>query len=436
MGGFKALLNMIYSHRLFTYFGHFILSAILCVQFLGSKLNSVYNILMGVGIGLAFISIVLGPTKNNLFKLKTLFLLSLIPILYIVSACLHHDFDPDTLKNINLKLYWIYFPFIFCFVKKGNSREEKILLYVYISAVLVFLISQILPYVYEMYTNPAYEAFHFFNFGSTYNIQIPHHFMTIIFTFGIIAILILYEITSQRSLLFNFAILVLILIILCSIYLTGARVGILTSSLVLTIYLVLKITQGNKSIILPAMVILVIFISFGYYLYHSSDIIRYRVNETIKEIKYLANINFDSSIEERGNFTVRIIDLIYYSDILYKNPIIGATGPSQTKYKLALDEIHKNKHSEGWVYKLIPANVWFRVAAQLGFPIAIMIFILIFVPLLTERGKKSIFLVMFLLVLFIFSNTEDSFDSRIPFYIIITTYSFFLRINTSLLNNQ
>lgn len=430
MGKAFEIIRFIYTHRIYNFLSVFVVCALFVVSFLTKPLIALYNVTMGVALVLALISF-LHSMRNRSFKITTLLLFLILPIAFLLSSAIHGDFSKDTLHDVLKKIHWFYLAFVFCYIKVVSSYVERFfLLFLFLITFLLFL-TQMLPYIHFMATSEQNVAFHDFNPQSWAHIEILHHLMSVMFSVGIVAGLWYISISNNNFFLRVF-LFISIISLYIGIYLTGARVGMLGGILILCLFIGYHISKGNRWLMGLSAAMLVILLWASYIIYSKSEVIRYRINETKKEITYLFNTDYDlQSMEVQGNFTVRVMGTLYYKDLLKEKLLWGITGPSEKKYLDALNKYRYEHPLSGWMYDLYPANQWFKYTGQIGLPLTFIVFLCLFSALLIEGKKSKILLTAYYSVIFLFSQTEASFDHTTTFYWLTTITPFIIRVSNT-----
>lgn len=425
MEKFNQLIREVYNHKVFDFFVFITLSGIVIAQFLISPARAFYNIAMGIGIGLAFISFII-EFKTRKFDFKVLACFFVLWLMFFISMFLHQDFESTTVHDVNKKLQWFWLPFIFLFIKRIPLVYYYSIIGVYVTSILFIGLYNAIPFsLYVIRENQAIDFPRFQNERGNF-LEIIHHNLAMQCYFGICMLFFLIrKFSGNLLLILLFAIVVLIFSYI--IYITGARVGFLSIVLIAFIFLFTQVFLFNWRLVFILIFIATLFSGIFYYLYKNSEIIRYRVNHTIEEISFMYNEKLENWYPH-GNFTVRILSNKYYIELFLNNKWIGVSGPSDSKYHEALHKHYTEKGYWSWVHKLYPANQWVRYLIQLGLPTTIVFFLALFLPVLFYLKKEFMLVLFFTLGLFIYSNTETPLDPTISFTIISTSYAFFLLI--------
>jgi hypothetical protein len=384
--------------------------------FLVEKSIAFFNICMGFCLFWVILDIILKKTIQVNWTYFCCF--ACLFLFFFINSLLNFT-DIKDFFTINKKLIlWMIIPFIVLY--EGFNDKKMIFTYIYTFVVCVCMIE--LGSLYVHFQNEHYFSASFFEkYGLSWTdtrLQFPylkmnHH--TIVFYVNTSIILLLWLFLNSNKNIIRVLFGLLLILQFLYIFFNGARVGILSSFMILIIS---AFSYQNNPAVKKIITIsfwggLLLFST----LYYTNIRIKYIVDNSIKEVKNIVTSSQKNNIKVEGNIGVRV------DSYLKSIPIIKDhfwKGSAFLEYESLIDTYYSiNYPTETVVY---PPNQWIKLAINLGVPIMICFMICFFLPLFTFKNYKHFIILSYYCIVFVYFNTEAPMHSKLifPFLIVIT----------------
>ncbi len=427
---FQTLAQVLYQSKYFDFLVFLFLSFLLVTQFLTWQIQSVFSIAYGGSLALAVFSFYCSR-KVYFSSIYTLWLFVGLGVIFWISLLIHQDFSKEAIHDSFKRMLWIYSALIFCFIKRLPKLYECLLIGFFLLEILLLTLFKIVPFfIYLIQVDPT-MFYGNYTGSERYNKDgYLHHGLSILAYMGIIVSFFLYRLNILKSQWFKIGIGFLVLYLIVIIFITGARVGIVALFLISLVYFGLGIKKLSKKQILGIVLAGITLLIFLGIMVSKIDSLKERYEFTKVDLLHIIHNKNSLGIDAgKGSLTTRFVNNAFYFQIFEKAKWKGFTGPSVSKYNTAIEKHFLDFNQDLTILRLKPANQWLRFLIQFGFPLTLLYFVLLFMPLFTER-KSDLFLInSFLLGIFIYSNTETAFDISNFFAFLAISFPYFIRLS-------